>query len=348
MDNLTHTLVAAAISKTGFNRRVQHASLIVIVAANLPDVDAISLGWGSLAYLEVHRGITHSMVGVTGLGLLLAGAVCLLQRRKWKKNPASGPKPSVLLIGLLCLIGTWSHLLLDFTNSYSVRPFLPFSDRRVSWDIESIFDPVILSIMILGLVIPYLFGMISEEVGETRKYRGRVSAFICLSLLLCLWFVRDLNHRAAVEKLSAFTYLGEDPEGVYALPHSIDPFHWIGVVETSRAYLVLDVRPDFSARSISRARVFYKPEDSDVLQVARKSRVGRVFLEFARMPVYQIESQDEGTVVTIRDIRFYSPTRRRAGFVATIVVSKNLNVVEEEFGFRSRPSRAESLTPGQM
>ncbi len=333
MDNLTHTLLGAAISRTGLNQKMKHATVTLMIAANLPDIDVISRAWGSLAYLKYHRGITHSMIGVTALGFLLAAITFFLQRRSWRKRPDSGPQPSFVIISAICLIGTWSHLLLDYTNSYGVRPFMPFSDRWVALDIEFIIDPIILAILILGLVLPSLFRMISEEIGERKKRRGRVGAVVSLLLIVCLWMVRDFNHRVAVQKLSAFMYRGENPIAVYALPRPANPFAWVGIVETAKAYYSLKVDRSFSVPRLNTAEVFYKPEESALLRAAQESTTGKTFLEFARLPIYSTAPEGENTQVTIRDLRFASATRPRAGFAAKIVVSKDLTVVSQKFSF---------------
>jgi len=333
MDNITHTLLGAALSRAGLNQKMRHATVTLMIAANLPDVDVVTGAWGSLAYLKYHRGITHSMVGVTALGLILAGIVFLLERRSWSNHGGDGSPPSFLLISLVSLVGTWSHLLLDFTNSYGVRPFMPFSDRWVAWDIEFIIDPIILGLLICGLVLPSLFRLISEEVGSKGKATGRGAAITVLVLIGLLWLVRDINHRSAIAKLSAFTFRGEDPAVIYAFPRPANPFLWNSIVETEQAYFTLDVGLNFSALDLNRAKVFYKPEDSEALKAARETNAAKVFLNFARIPIYSITKRGEDTLVTIHDLRFASATRRRRAFVTTILLSKDLHVLNERFGF---------------
>jgi inner membrane protein len=333
MDNLTHTLLGAALSRAGFNQKMRHASVALMVAANLPDIDIVTGAWGHLAYLQYHRGLTHSMVGVTGLGLLFAGVIFSLQRKSWKRQPESFPAPSFPMIAVVCLVGTWSHLLLDFTNSYGVRPFLPFSDRWVSWDIEFIIDPIILTALVCGLVLPSLFKLISEEVGARAKAHGRGGALLALIFIMALWAVRDWNHRSTVAKLSAFTYRGEDAVTLLAYPKPANPFVWNGIVETEHAYFSLEVGPDFSALSLNKAKVFYKPEDNEFLRTARETRTARIFLSFSRLPIYTVTKRGEDTLVTIHDLRFESATRRRRAFITSILLSKDLHVLSEQFNF---------------
>src|SRR5207248_11360495 len=61
MDDLTHSLTGLMFSRAGLNRFHPRASLILIMAANAPDVDIVSWFGGPLTYLEYHRGLAHSL-----------------------------------------------------------------------------------------------------------------------------------------------------------------------------------------------------------------------------------------------------------------------------------------------
>ena len=171
MDNLTHTLAAVAMSQAGLRRFTPHATITLIVASNLSDLDIVTVLQGSTAYLEHHRGITHSLVGVTALAgilaaLMIAGSGLLARMRG--RPPG---KLSFLPLFGVCLAGTASHLLLDFTNSYGVRPFLPFSGKWYAWDILFIIDPLVIMALVAALILPALLRMVAEEVGARKpKY----------------------------------------------------------------------------------------------------------------------------------------------------------------------------------
>ena len=69
--------------------------------------------------------------------------VYLIWRLRGRKtNDPNLPPRWGLLFLYACLAGL-SHILLDFTNNYGVRPFWPFSEKWYSWDIVFIFEPVI-------------------------------------------------------------------------------------------------------------------------------------------------------------------------------------------------------------
>ncbi|MCL5669726.1 MAG: metal-dependent hydrolase, partial [Acidobacteria bacterium] len=209
MDNLTHTLTGVAISYAGLNRKTRYATLAIVIGANLPDIDLVSRFWGSTTYLEYHRGITHSILGVTLLAAMLAATIYFLGKRR--PCAGSGPALSGRWLFIACWIATASHLLLDFTTSYGTRLFLPFSSHWYAWDIEPIIDPLLWAVLIAGLGIPFLFRLITEEVGAA-KTGYRVGAILSLCAMVALWGVRDLSHSRALNMLQARTYRGEDVE----------------------------------------------------------------------------------------------------------------------------------------
>jgi len=140
MDNLTHSLVGLAISKSGLERLSPYATAVCVLAANAPDADVITAIGGRWFSLEHHRGITHSIVGVIAIGIALPilfwlgdGAVAA-----WRKR---APRARFGGLFVCSLIATASHLLLDWTNNYGVRPFLPFSEQRYYGDMVFILDP---------------------------------------------------------------------------------------------------------------------------------------------------------------------------------------------------------------
>ena len=331
MDNLTHTLTAVAIGQAGLNRKTRFATLTVILGANLPDIDLVASFGGSATYLKYHRGITHSILGATVLALLLAWIVWTLGRK-------AKPKPGLPLAGRWLLLaaglGTASHLLLDFTNSYGVRLFLPFSPRWYSWDIMFIFDPLLLALLIAGLGLPMILRLVSEEVG-IRRARPRWGAVFSLCALASLWGVRDFAHRRVLAQLDAHTYANENPVRMGAFPSPANPFAWTGVVETDSGYHVLpanalaeDVDPDA-------AQLYHRPEPSPALQAALQTRTARIFMDFARFPWAQVEETDQGFNVSIRDLRFIGGLARTRGFVVDVELDKALHPRAESFTFSS-------------
>lgn len=140
MDNLTHTLVGLTAAKAGLERVSPYATAVCMVAANAPDADLLALAGGRWFYLQHHRGITHSIVGTLALALLVPFIFYAAERLVAR---ARGTTPRIRLRGLVLasLVASATHPLLDWTNNYGLRPFLPWSGKWYYGDLVFILDP---------------------------------------------------------------------------------------------------------------------------------------------------------------------------------------------------------------
>ena len=329
MDNLTHTLTAVAISHAGLNRKTRFATLTLILGANAPDIDLVAGFQDGATYLKYHRGITHSFLGIIVIAIILWGFMSWIGKRV----PA---KPGTVLNTrwLLCaaFLGTASHLLLDFTNAYGVRPFLPFSGRWYAWDIMFIFDPLLLTLLALGLGLPWLLRLVSEEVGA-RQPSLAAGGIFALCAMAALWGVRDFAHRRALNILDSRTYSDENPQKLGAFPSPWNPLEWTGVAETETIFDVLRVKVLDPDQPPEELRTFHKPEASPALRAAMTTRTGRIFMDFARFPWGEVDESEDGFLVSLRDLRFYSGVTQARSFVADIELDKNLRVRAQSFRF---------------
>ena len=78
MDNICHTLVGAALARTGLRRRTPLASATMMIGANFPDIDVLSVAFGnSLAF---RRGLTHGIPALIVSPFVLTGLILLWDR----------------------------------------------------------------------------------------------------------------------------------------------------------------------------------------------------------------------------------------------------------------------------
>lgn len=150
MDNVTHALAgclvaAAAIELT--ERREGAPSLafrrgayiLGFATAELPDADLFySSAWsemGKLGYLLHHRGHTHTVLFAIVSALVIWGLALALRQDFRTARPAR----SLLM---LSLVGSLSHVALDYTNSYGVHPWWPVDNRWVYGDAVFIVEPL--------------------------------------------------------------------------------------------------------------------------------------------------------------------------------------------------------------
>jgi inner membrane protein len=333
------------MARAGLNRKSALATTTLVLAAEAPDVDVLANFGGRISGFEHHRGITHTLVGVPLMAALVVFVVYIgfrCFRRRGAKTAESLPRWGTLF-WLACLAGL-SHILLDFTNNYGVRPFEPFSYRWYSWDIVFIVEPVLWVLLLGGLILPSLLRLVTDGVRSSRNVRmprGRMAALIALSLVAVFWGFRDYQHRRAIAALQALTYDGEIPVRVSAFPYYMNPFRWYGVVETHSSYHRLQVNSLIrEVDSKDPASVLLKLELTPVILAAEQSRLGRVFLDWAQYPIAQTEHLDEpesGFLVRFFDLRFLYPQLRRHPLGGWVKLSPNLHVAAENFGWRGLP-----------
>ncbi|MGH9654381.1 MAG: metal-dependent hydrolase, partial [Bryobacteraceae bacterium] len=209
MDNLTHSLIGLVLARAGLNRFSPCATLLLLISANIPDIDIVALGWGPLRYFEIHRGYTHSLVGLPLMALLSVLLTAALCRRKLPWFRA----------WLICVAGVGSHLLLDWTNDYGIRLLLPFSSRWFALDLNSLVDVVILCALAIAAIWPLLAHLVGAEIGERKKRpAGRRIAIAALVFVVLFDGGRAVLHARAEAQLWSRLYQNVLPLRTAALP----------------------------------------------------------------------------------------------------------------------------------
>ena len=154
MDNLTHTLVGLALADSGLKRTTRFGTAVLVIGANLPDLDGFSYVLGSdTDALAFRRGWTHGVLAMVLLPLLLTAVVLAWNRMvaRRRRDAAAIPVHSRWLLAL-ATVAIWSHPLLDLLNTYGVRLLMPFSGRWFYGDALFIVDPWVWAVLTLGVV----------------------------------------------------------------------------------------------------------------------------------------------------------------------------------------------------
>jgi inner membrane protein len=303
VDNLTHSLVGLMMARSGIDRKIARAAPLMIVAANIPDVDVISLVRGPLGYLTWHRSYTHSLA-FAPLMALLAALLVLGRRISWWAY-------------FFSLLGVLSHLLLDWTNVYGIRLLLPFSSRWFRLDQTEVIDLWIWAILLLALAAPALARMVSGEIGA--KSRGPKRGWACFALVVLLGYEgwRAAAHQRALAVMGAHLFNGSIPSRLSALPAGA-PWRWRGIAEGPGwvDIVPVDLRAAFDPEA---GRVDYAPEPSPAIAAARRTAAFQGFAKFDQLPFLKVTPAVDGTVVELIDLRFGTP--QRPGFEARAMVN---------------------------
>jgi inner membrane protein len=315
MEPVTHFLTGACLARTGFNRRTAYATLAMTLAAEAPDLDVLWGLRGPVANFQHHRGITHTFVGAPFVALAVTGVVWVWHRSR-RAQPLTPPRWVVLW--LLSLLAVFSHIFLDWTNNYGVRPFFPFDPRWYALDIAFILEPVIFAALLTSLIIPSVFGLADREIGAGKPlFRGRGWAIGAMVLIGIDLGVRAVEHHRALHLVSNARFGDQPMLRAGAEPYPVDPFHWFAVVETTGYYQTGSVNTRSETVDTSdRDDVIFKPPVTPATIAAERSWLGRVYLDWARFPVVTdrghanlvtsdaLAPQPQDTAVEFRDLRF--------------------------------------------
>lgn len=298
MEPVTHFLFGACLGRAGFNRKTAYATLAMTLAAEAPDLDIIWEFNGPVTGFEHHRGITHTLAGAPFVALAVTGALLLFHslRRKKPQQPARWS-----LIWLFALFAALSHILLDFTNNYGVRPFFPFSRQWYSGDIVFIFEPVLFVLLLGALVMPWLLGLADREIGARKKpFVGRGWAIAALMGVVLTWTWRAVEHHHARQLVLSGALTDAPIKRVGIEPYPLNPFHWAVIAETDAFYQVGDVntRTD-QVNTDPHTDVLYKPQETVAVKAAKQSKLGQAYLDWAQFPYVEDLGQDPAPGVQI-------------------------------------------------
>ncbi len=312
LDNLAHSLAGAALAQAGLKQKTGFATATLILAANLPDVDALGLLVGE--NLAWRRGWTHGPIAMLVLPPLLVAAMVLFDRWQARRGTRPGNRLPVHAGWLFALayIGWASHPLLDFMNTYGIRLLMPFSEQWFYGDTLFIIDVWLWTALGLGV---WLSG---RRRRSGAAHPGR-PALISLGLMGVYTAVMGASSLAA-ERLTreAAEASGHGPvRTVVASPVPINPFRREVVFGTDEAYGFGVLRWTPSAELQLDPRLVRKNMDDPAIAKARQVKEIADFLYWSRLPFATIEHRPDATIVTITDAR-YSNGAARGQFVRTL------------------------------
>lgn len=300
MEPVTHFLTGACIGRAGLNRKTAYATLAAVLAAEAADLDVLWSFAGPVEGLKHHRGITHTFLFVPVVAAAASGAVWLVHR--WRQHrlarcPHPKPDPESTLpapqpvrwawVYLAAFLSGLSHILLDWTNNYGVRPFFPFNPRWYAGSIVFIAEPVLWALLFAALLFPWIFGLADREIGARRQpFRGRGWAIFALSGMVALWCFRWIQQDEARTLLSQQQVAADPVVRIAIEPYPINPFRWHAILETARYYQTAEINTRTGIIDTEAPRdVLYKPADTPAVEAAKRTFLGQVYLDWGRWAV---------------------------------------------------------------
>ena len=317
MEPITHFLTGACIGRAGLNRKTAYATLVAVLAAEAADIDELWRLAGPVEELKHHRGITHTFIAVPVVAAAAVGLVLLIdlwrrqrlassatievhgapplpqEQKRGKDGAPSTLKASAARqpihwgwLYLTALLSALSHLLLDWTNNYGLRPFYPFNPRWYAGSFVFIAEPVLWLVLIVAFLMPWLLGLADAEIGAKKtKFRGRGWAIFALMAMVLLWGWRRAEQGRARMLLENAPITTAPVKRVGLKPYPINPFRWHAIVETPEFYQTAEINTLTSEIVSDPHTALYKPLVTTATEAAKRTLLGQVYLDWGTWAV---------------------------------------------------------------
>ena len=289
MDNVCHTLVGAACGEAGLKRLTRFGSATLMVAANVPDIDVLVFVT-SVPSVAFRRGWTHGAPAQIVLPIVCAAAMMAIDRLRPARDPAVKARWWPLL--LLAYVGVFSHVFLDFLNTYGIRLLMPFSNRWFYGDSLFIVDPWLLLALGLGVRLARR----RHDVRPARTALWVSAAYVAAMLISA--------SAARLAVLDAWRGLGGgEPRSMMVGPRFFDPLAKQVIIDRGDGYEVGTFR--WWPYGLRLEDGIIPSRASMPAAVAAREEPGvQALLVWARFPAYEMETSAWGTRVIVSDLRF--------------------------------------------
>lgn len=315
MDTLTHALSGALLACATAPKTERPDQLprrlrmwVGFWAAAFPDADVVFSFLNPLAYLALHRGITHSIILLPLWAMGLAFVFSLITRRRYSWKAFLG----------VSMLGIAIHIAGDLITAFGTMILAPLSMWRAAVPTTFILDPYFTAIIVAGLAASAIWK------------RTRAPALAGLTILVgYVGFQAILLERAVAVGITYIAAQGLQGAYAHAVPQPLSPFNWMVVVEQPEAYrlayisllrtetvaepantswlrsLSASYRPVKDAEWQRVARYGGEAQDVKLVQAAWSADVLSRYRDFALFPaLYRVDRNSTRLCVWFQDLRF--------------------------------------------
>jgi len=226
---------------------------IGFLAGAASDIDFVVAIFDHVAFIENHRGVTHSLLLMPLWAWLLAVACAfaLGRRHPWRAY-----------YGVILLV-LFVHILGDLITSYGTQILAPLSKWAPGWNTTFIIDLWFSGLLVLGLL-------------ASLYWRPRTGAALGLAAVTALVLFQYTQYRSAVELADRWAREQGYTEYVAeAYPQPWSPFNWLLVVDRGEHY-------DLARVNLRRQTLLIMDQDAHPLWRIRETYLPVTQLEWRR------------------------------------------------------------------
>lgn len=363
MDPLAHTLVGASLAELSLKQRSAMAVPTLVLGANAPDIDALTILMGGDLSLGFRRGWTHGVLAMMLLPVIMTGLMLLIERiaaRCRGRPPRARAGP---LLGL-SYIAVLTHPALDWLNTYGIRLLMPFDNTWFYGDALFIVDPwiwllgattvvlartksgpsigtwLVLGVVVTSLVTAYpgtpaaarllwvtgIACIVGLRLWGGLQHQLPRLATGCLAGALVYIIVMVGSSRVATHQVRTWlTARDNSPVVIMAAPLPANPFARDIVVADDQHYhfLELDWLANEPIRIVSPS--IDRTPHGPVVEAALAAPHIQGLITWIRFPAYEVEETPTGYRVSITDVRYVRRVGTSLG-TAVVELDRNLHV----------------------
>jgi inner membrane protein len=283
VDNICHTLVGGALARAGFDKRTPLATATMMIGANFPDIDVVSVPFG--ADIGFRRGITHGIPAHIILPFALTGIMLAWDRWVRRRKDPSLPPAVPKRILLLAATSIATHPFLDWCNSYGMRWLMPMKNEWFYGDSLFIVDPWLWIALFLGYFLS----------GRRRSTRPARIAVAVSTAYVVLMMIGTTIARSGIRD-------GLNRRELMVSPVALNPLVRQVVLVENGAYRT---GRWFLGRGVDwGATIPMNRDDPAVAEALRDSEI-QPFVHWSRFPFFIVNRAADGrTIVEIADARY--------------------------------------------
>lgn len=314
MGTATGLMIASGISGLGYEVSTTAIVATSVVANVFPDIDVIFKLKSNNAYINAHRGASHSLMVAFIWISIIATFAYIFQPDYF------------ILYYVIAAIGVFLHLFTDLLNGYGVQFFWPFKKKWIAFGVTYTFDAVFSISHIIGLILVLFFNL------DVLK----VFTFIYIALFLYLYvsFIYHYQLKAdLIKKYGRYKRL--------ILQAKTTPINWKYVYETNdKKFYMGTIR----YREITQLRYERRFEtlDPELEEVLKQDKNIKAFMDFTPIFNYHLKTKEDGIIeIKFYDLRYLIVRKNQYSYTFNCLVQVKNNVVLSSYlGFTINEKQA--------
>ncbi|PHS02253.1 MAG: metal-dependent hydrolase [Leeuwenhoekiella sp.] len=225
MDSLTQIVLGAAVGEAVLGKKVGNKAMLYgAIAGTIPDLDTIVGKFlDPLTAIEIHRGISHSIVFSIAMAPLLGWLVSKIHikaQATWKDW------------SWLFFWGLITHPLLDAHTTWGTQLFWPF-DLRLAYQNIFVIDPLYTLLFLIFLILAMRLPKASPE----RRKWNRLGLIVSSVYMLLTLILKGISYQKFTDALKEQNI---EYNAIDTRPAAFNTILWYANVDVGDAYLLGD------------------------------------------------------------------------------------------------------------